>query len=198
MDNIQVEQGTQEWRDGRWLTASNAHIIKVSGKGLETLVYDICAEKLSSHAYEGFTNEHTERGNTLEDEARALYELESNSIVEQVGFVKLSEYVGCSPDGLVANDGLVEFKCPADKGYVKTFFTNEFDSQYYWQVQMQMYVTGRQWCDLVFYNPNLSKPIKTFRIERNNDDIEKIEAGLVVGELLIKQVLGTFDALLTE
>lgn len=78
----EIEQQSPEWfkiREGK-MTASHAQAIGNAGKGLETYVYDLVAEEYSSAEKEHFTNEHTERGNELEEVARGIYELENNVI----------------------------------------------------------------------------------------------------------------------
>ena len=74
-----IRQGTDEWftiRSGK-MTASHAQEIGNSGKGLQTYVYNLLAEKYSKADRENFSNSHTERGVELEPIARSMYELES-------------------------------------------------------------------------------------------------------------------------
>ena len=173
-----IKQQSPEWfkiREGK-MTASHAQAIGNAGKGLETYVYDLVAEEYSSAEKEHFTNEHTERGNELEEVARGIYELENNVSVEQVTFVEYNEYVGCSPDGLVGADGLIEIKSPSDTEYLKylIFGEKQIDTKYIWQCQMQMLVTGRKWNDLVIYNPNFKKSKLVFRIEPDKEMIDKL------------------------
>jgi len=71
-------QGSDEWFALRLkypLTASKAQAISAQGKGLETLCWEKMAEKFSEVPKEHFLNEHTERGNELEEQARGIYEL---------------------------------------------------------------------------------------------------------------------------
>ena len=164
----EIEQQSPEWfkiRKGK-MTASHAQAIGNAGKGLETYVYDLVAEEYSSAEKEQFSNEHTERGNELEEVARGIYELENNVDVEQVTFIEYDEYVGCSPDGLVGENGLIEIKSPNDTEYLKylIFGESQIDTKYIWQCQMQMLITGRNWNDLVIYSPNFKKSMLVYRI----------------------------------
>ena len=100
-----LEQGTPEWfalRKGK-MTASHAQAIGNDGKGLDTYIFKIMAEEYSSGEVVHFSNSHTDRGNELEAVARSLYEMENDVIVEQVGFIEHDNYVGCSPDGIMAD-----------------------------------------------------------------------------------------------
>lgn len=195
MQTIDVIQGTDEWLEARKLkmTASHAQQIGNMGKGLETYIYDICAEYLSTAEKEVFSNGHTERGNAYESEARSIYELESGNTVHQVGFCQLDDFAGCSPDGLIGDDGLVEIKCLSDRLYLIQITTKKIVSTYLWQMQMQLYVTGRQWCDFVAYNPNYKNPIYIQRVTPDTEKFKALEQGLIKGKKMIEHILKSVD-----
>lgn len=185
-----IEQGTDEWftlKSGK-MSASHAQAISANGKGLETYILEMMAEHYSSAEKENYTNEHMERGNELEYTARGLYELRTGSTVEQVGFVELDEFTGCSPDGLVGEDGLLEIKCPSDKVYFKLLLDGKVDAKYEWQMQMQMLVTGRKWCDYLAFCPNYNPGMKIIRVDRDEAKIEKLRIGLEVGKQIIQDI----------
>lgn len=188
-----VEQGTPEWRELRKfkMTASNAQAIGNVGKGLETYILDMLAESFSNGDEEQYTNPHMERGNELEDQARKIYQLETGRRVEQVGFVEYSQYAGCSPDGLIGEEGGLEIKCPANKKYFRVMLNGlkDVEMSYIWQVQMNMLITGREWWDLVYYNPNFKKPMLVFRITPDENMRSGILSGLEVGERRIKSII---------
>jgi len=190
-----VVQKSPEWfalRRQYPLTASNAQAIGNNGKGLETLVWDKLAEAYSSGVVEEYGNKHTERGNELEPQARSLYELETGNKVTEVGFVtneEISSVGGASPDGLVGEDGLLEIKAFDDTKHFKmTVEGLEIESQYMWQMQMQMLFTGRNWCDFLAYNPNFSKSLLIQRVVADVEMQQKIIEGLKTGEKLIKGI----------
>jgi len=190
MKTYNIEQGTQEWLDLRKgkMTASHAQAISANGKGLGTYILELMAEYYSIAEKEHYTNEHIERGNELEGCARGIYELEYDIEVQEVGFVELDQYVGCSPDGLVGEDGLIEIKCPSDKKHFNFILNDKIDSAYVWQMQMQMLVTGRQWCDFVSFNPNYKDSIVTQRVERDEPALEKLKLGLETGKEKIENI----------
>ena len=186
-----VEQGTEEWfacRLGK-LTASVAKTISTAGKGLETLCLEKATERLTGKPTETYKNDAMEQGNLLESEARAIYELETGATVEQVGFVEANEYVGVSPDGLVGDDGLIEIKCPTNKTYTQYLLDGKIKPEYYSQMQMQMTITGRAWCDYVVYNPNFKKSIVIQRVYPDDAEIKKIADGLAKGTEIIKNII---------
>lgn len=183
----EVEQGSVEWhslRKGR-MTASHAQEISANGKGLETYILTLMAKYYSSAEPENYTNEHMERGNELESQARAMYELEHGLTVDEVGFVEIDEYVGCSPDGLIGEDGGLEIKCHDDKKHFDLATGGKIDSKYLWQVQMNLMLTGRKWWDYVAYNPNFEKSLIVHRIEPDEKMHKKLTIGFEKGKELI-------------
>lgn len=158
----EIEQGTQEWYDIRKLkfTASNATTIMAMGKGVLTLIKNMLMEYYSSNNYIQYSKKYQSddmiRGHEFEDKARRIYELETGNNVTQVGFVELSKHVGASPDGLIGEDGLIEIKNPKDEKFFELVTTGKIDKKYLDQMQMQLYVTGRKWCDFFAFNPNYS------------------------------------------
>ena len=127
-----INQGTPEWHDlrkGR-MTASHAQEIANAGKGLNTYMLTLIARYYSNAEPDHYTNEHIERGNELEPEARGMYELELDCSVNEVGFVEIDQYVGCSPDGLIGEDGGIEIKCHDDKKHFELVIGGSVDSKY--------------------------------------------------------------------
>jgi exodeoxyribonuclease (lambda-induced) len=190
-----MEQCSDEWfaiRKGK-LTASNAQAISANGKGLETYVYSLLAEKYSNNK-EHYTNSDMDRGVELEEQARMTYEIENNA-VEQVGFIEIDELVGCSPDGLVGKDGGIEIKCVNDVNFFKILINGEkaIETKYLWQCQMCLLVTGRKWWDLVFYNPNFDKNMFILRIFPDEEKQEKLKEGIKKGRELIKILEQKYD-----
>ena len=118
-------------------------------------------------------------GIECEPEARAAYAFAQDVEMEEVGFIDHPsiEMVGCSPDGLVGKDGLVEIKCPNTATHIDTLLTGKIDLAYVDQMQFQMGVTGREWCDYVSYDKRLPEPMRLFvcRIPRDQKRITKLE-----------------------
>lgn len=191
-----LEQGTPEWHEIRKgkMTASNATAIGNVGKGLETYIKEIVRKQISSKVEEEIIRKDFERGHELEPIAREMYELEKGVKVERVGFIERDEYVGCSPDGLVDDDGGIEIKSPDDKMFFDYLLEGEnaIESGYIWQCQMNMLITGRKWWDLIIYNPNFKKSMFVFRILPDLEKFNSLEKGLAVGReqiLLLKNKL---------
>ena len=191
-----MEQRSDEWFDIRKgkMTASNAQAISANGKGLETYIYCLLAEKYSNNK-EHYTNSDIERGIELEEQALMTYEIEKES-VERVGFIEQDEFVGCSPDGLVGDEGGIEVKCVNDPNFFKIVVNGEsaIETKYLWQCQMCLLITKRKWWDLVFYNPNFDKNLLIFRIEADKKAHLKLIEGIVKGKKMIEEIEKKYKA----
>lgn len=91
-------------------------------------------------------NEHMKRGTRLEPLIRDMYIERSGNQVTEIGFVipEWCPFIGVSPDGFVGDDGCIEIKAP-----MKMYKTPK--PEHYAQMQMQMVVCERSWCDYVVY-----------------------------------------------
>lgn len=188
------EQRTDDWyniRKGK-MTASNADTIIANGKGLETYIYNLMAEYYSTAEKENYINADMQRGIDLEPEARLEFEFYTDLDVQEVGFIEYNEFIGVSPDGLIGDDGLIEIKCPNDSVYFKLLLNDNIKPEYIAQMQMQMYVTDRQYCYFVSYNPNFEKSLYIKKINRDEEIIEKLKKGLDKGTQLIKEIKENF------
>ena len=188
------EQRTDEWfaiRRGK-MSASNAETIIANGKGLETYIYNLMAEYYSSAEKENYINADMQRGIDLEPEAKIEFQFYTGLDIKEVGCVELNEYILASPDGLIGDDGLIEIKCPNDSIYFKLLLSNNIKPEYIAQMQMQMYVTDRQYCYFVSYNPNFEKSLYIKKINRDEEMIEKLKKGLERGTQLIKEIKKNF------
>jgi predicted phage-related endonuclease len=88
---------------------------------------------------------------------------------------------GASPDGLVGDDGLIEIKCPLTATHIETLLGQAPPSRYLAQMQWQMAVSGRAWCDFVSYDPRLPHSMRLFvrRIGRDDRLIAELEREVV-------------------
>jgi putative phage-type endonuclease len=186
----ELEQGSEEWlklRLGKF-GGTDAQAVATNGKGLETLCFEKVGEIITGRLKEQYKNEDMQRGNELEKTARLAYEMETSNIVTKVGYIELNEFIGVSPDGLVGEDGMIEIKCPCDAVFVRFLYDKKIDTKYEWQMQHQMFVSGRKWVDYVLFNDNLNK-IEVNRVERDEAKIEKLRIGTEAGVLKIKEIL---------
>jgi len=190
MKIVEVKQKSDEWFELRKkrMTASHAQQIGSNGKGLVTYIREIMCEYFSNHEKELYTNKAMEWGNEQEPIARTVYEFETDSIVKEIGFIIYDDYIGCSPDGFVGKDGLLEIKCPTDKVFFSLLLDEKIDSKYMWQMQMQMLISGRKWCDYFAYNPNFKQSFFLKRVFPDKKKFEKLLEGLGTGKKLINEI----------
>ena len=181
-----MEQRTTEWHTARLgkVTASRvADVIAKTktgyGASRANLMADLIVERLTGQPASTFTNAHMEWGTEQEPHARAAYSARTGELVEEVGFIDHPRIVnsGASPDGLVGDDGLVEFKCPATATHLDTLLAGEVPSKYIPQMQWQMACTNRAWCDFVSYDPRLPEHLRMFvkRVPRDDTYIATLE-----------------------
>ena len=162
-----VEQRSPDWyalRAGIPTASEFSSLVTSTGtpsKSLPRYAKTLAAEKFSGRTLDAWDgNAWTERGKELEAEAIRLYEFASDNVVSPVGFVTTDDgLAGCSPDGFVGEDGLVEVKCLKAENHIEAvlYFQKNGRSQpdYVQQTQGQLLICGRKWCDLILYHPVL-------------------------------------------
>lgn len=188
------EQGSSEWyalRAGLPTASEFCKLITSTGemsKSLSGYAVTLAAEKYAGKPVDAWQgNGHTDRGKALEPAARAAYALIHDHEVKQVGFVTDAlGLFGCSPDGWIGNDGVLELKCLKAENHVKTLMYyrkhKKCPPDYVQQTQGQLLVCARQWSDLVFYHPDLPKlVIRQERDERIIDALD-VHIDMVIAE----------------
>lgn len=175
-----VDQNTDEWfnlRLGRFTASSFKDLfMKKTTIGYEKAIYKTVFERLTGEAPENFSSMYMERGHELEPLAVDAYQEETFNDVVNGGFFSLGEWIGASPDGLVGENGILEIKSPAYNTMINYLLKNQLPSIYKWQVQGQLYVTDREWCDFMAFHPKL-KPL-ILRINRDEKEIEILKSKL--------------------
>jgi putative phage-type endonuclease len=201
MKIIDCIQGSPEWfaaRAGR-VTASRISDLMAktkTGWGASRANYlaELVAERLTGTVAEGFSNAAMKWGTETEPQARAAYQFFADAEVTEIGFVihPTIDASGCSPDGLVGADGMVEIKCPNTATHIETLLGAGIPEKYRKQMQWQMTCTGRKWCDFVSFDPRLPTRMQLF-VERVTMDPSN-EIDLAVTEFL-KEVDAKVSAL---
>lgn len=194
-----MEQRTPEWfaaRLGRVTASRVADIMATTKTGYSAsranYMAELICERLTGEPVERFSNASMQWGTDTEPHARAAYCFLTDRDVEECGFVLHPTIadLGASPDGLVADDGLVEIKCPNTATHIETLLTETIAAKYVTQMQVQMACTGRAWCDFVSFDPRLPPDLQTWvkRVQRDEEAIQNIEAETVkfLGELAAK------------
>jgi len=174
MKIFECDQRSPEWDEVRLgiPTSSNFDkIITPTGRpsaSATKYAYVLAAERISGHSESSYQSREMKEGNRREEESRLVYAMIKEAEVRQVGFC-LSDCgrYGCSPDGLVGEDGLIELKNRTGKVAIEHLLENKLPPSVIPQVQGQLFVTGRQWCDYVSYYTGL--PTLIIRVERDEE-----------------------------
>jgi len=181
-----IEQGTPEWLELRLsvITASKYKDVLAKGKGLSRAAYMrlLAAEAITGARVESFKNDAMAWGTEHEPQAKSMYELMQCVDVEEVAFIKHDTLnTGVSPDGLVELDGLVEIKCPNTATQIETFLSGKMPTAHKAQVQGQMWVSEREWCDFVSFDPRINGVSSYFctRILRDDEYIKNLELEVI-------------------
>lgn len=192
-----MQQGTDEWHAVRKyrFTGSNATAIAAAGAGLDTYVKKKILE-IMGKSEERYYGADMERGHDLEPLGRLTYAFERKVNVYEVGFISFGPDAGCSPDGMVdadgiieTEDGIIEIKARNNEKHFELLTGGAMESGVKNQMQYNLYVSGRAWCDFVSYNPNFAQPLFVQRFRRDEAYIQKIEMGLLKGSAMLKVLL---------
>ena len=153
-----IEQNTDEWlqmRSGHLTGSSIAKIMangeKAFGDPAKKLAVDIALEQIVGHPVGiSYSNAAMERGHEQEPIARLLYESTYFYSVDAGGFYD-NGFTGCSPDGLVNLDGVIEIKSVIASQQYKRVKSGTYDSGYRWQLMFNLKESGREWIDYISY-----------------------------------------------
>lgn len=148
------------------------------------------AEILTGSTAEHYVSYWMEQGIENEPYARAAYEIQTGKMTEQIGFVlhPTIERAGCSPDSLVGDDGLAEYKAPKPETHIEYILAGVVPPEYEPQMQWQMACTGRKWNDFASYCGAFPEDLQLFVRRLPRDD--KLISGY---ELEVTQFLKEVD-----
>ena len=185
---VDIQQQTAEWLQMRIgaVTASRMNDVMAKLKNgnpsqaRKDYAAELVCERLTNRASEHFVSRAMEWGIDNEPLAKAAYELEFDVQLQSGGLAMHDriKWLMASPDGLVGDEGLAEFKCPTTATHIEYFTAGVVPEEYRWQMYCQMACADRKWCDFVSYDPRLPASLELFvrRLERNDEIIAKMEA----------------------
>jgi hypothetical protein len=161
------EQNSHQWFEARrgLATASMFGTIQASGKGggesktRATYLRKLAGEIVTGEPMESFSNKHMERGHEMEDEARKFYAFMSDNEPQLVGFIR-NGAKGGSPDSLIGENALLEIKTALPHILIEYIEKDKFPSEHVAQAQGNLWVSEREWLDLVVYWPKMPPFIK--------------------------------------
>lgn len=171
MQHLDFPQGSLAWFEARAgkptascfdriLTPSTLKCSKQSDAYMNRLL----AEKWTGHVFEEVTTVWMDRGKSLEAEACQYYEFQTGRSLQECGFCLTDDgKIGASPDRFAGDEGIAEIKCPLPSIQIGYLLGGGVPAEYWLQVQGELFVTGRAWCDFLSYCPGL--PELLIRVE---------------------------------
>lgn len=187
-----MSQGDEQWfRDkaGKF-SGSRFGALMSQGRGgapskmRAELIAQLAVERIMGTCAPSFSNRNMERGILVEPEAILAYEDHEMVLVDRVDFVPHPElpFVGCSPDGLVVDDGVVQIKSRVSWAiHYECLRRGVHAHENRWQLQGELWVTGRSWNDIVSYCPDFPRELQLaiVRVERDEKAIESLRSECV-------------------
>ena len=191
-----IEQRTEEWfqqRLGKVTASRISDVIAKTKTGVSTsrqnYLVQLVSERLTGKKGDSFVNQAMLDGIEREGAARAIYMLNRDVSVTEVGFFDhpIIKNSGASPDGAVNAEeegkyaGLIEIKCPIETTHTNTLMSKSVPSKYIPQMQWQLACNGAKWVDFVSYIPNVPMELQLFvaRVDRDDTYIGELEAEVI-------------------
>jgi len=186
-DRVAVQQGTPEWfqmRLGKVTASRVADILAKTKTGpsasRQNYLIELAIQRTTGIIQESYSNSAMEWGTQTEPQARVAYEVTTNNFVDKVAFIDHPsiKWFGCSPDGLVSDRGLLEIKCPNSATHWEYFKSKKPPQKYFIQMQAQIAVTNKDWCDFVSFDPRMPdrSQLLIVRVDRDEAFIAEMEA----------------------
>jgi hypothetical protein len=203
-------QGSDEWKAARCglLTASEMKLVltptlKVANNDKSKRhFWQVLAQRITQYVPPSYINDDMLRGYDDEILARDLY-TEKYAPVKEMGFITNDRFgftLGCSPDGLVGDDGFIESKSKRQDHQVETIvecvYGDTIPDDHVMQVQTAFLVTERKWCDFISYSGGL--PMATVRVYPNEKIMEAIENAAYAFEERIQIALAKYKSVLAS
>jgi predicted phage-related endonuclease len=183
---LKFEQRTEEWfeaRQGKATASRFKDVLATTKNGSEAAARrnyraELSVERLTGISPERYLFRSMQWGDETEELARVEYILKSGNQVEETGlFIHKEIAAGASPDGVVGKDGTIEIKCREIALHIQMLKFDRVTPEYIAQVQGQLWLTGRKWCDFVSFVPELPDNAQLFikRVERDDAYIATLE-----------------------
>lgn len=196
------DQGSGEWlkqRCGMLTSSAVKHILtptlKTSANDkTRQHLYELLAQRATGHVEPQYISDDMLRGESEEITARDFYS-KHYAPVEQCGFItndKLGFAIGCSPDGLVGDDGMIEIKSRRQKYQAQTIVEGIVPDEFVLQIQCALLVSERKWCDFISYCGGM--PMFVLRVLPDLEIMKAIEDAALAFEVRLVAALKVLTA----
>ncbi len=201
IEHPEVIQGSEQWmalRCGMLTSSEMENIItpstlklmtkKKDGEEIDHL-WELFGQRITKYVEPQYIGDHMLRGQQDELDAKLVYNKEYAPL-RDIGFITNDKWgftLGYSPDGLVGDDGIIEVKSRLQKFQAETILSGKMPDYYRIQVQTELLVSERKWCDFISYCGGM--PMITIRVEPDKAVQDAIvEAATAFHEKLEKKV----------
>jgi len=210
---FECKQGTEEWHTARVgvITASRfedacSRLKKTGGLTEKAALYaaQLAIERISGKPCdEGFSTWQMKKGQELEPEARMAYEVFTGNLASESGVALTDDKkFGYSTDGFVDAErgkptkGCIEIKSLSSASLILAMWRTRDVSDYMYQIQGGLWITGRDWCDFVMFCPqlkNVGKELFLKRVYRDDEFISDMEDRLIEFDGVVKENKSIFE-----
>jgi hypothetical protein len=174
-------------RDYKAPTAAEKKEGKTKGQpSAKLLAYaaQVAVERIAGRPIDkAFQSWQMKEGQEQEPAARNAYDVETGNVVNEVGCIATDDDLFLySPDGLIGEDGLLEIKTLLSADTILRVIGGGDLSDYLDQCMGGLWLTGRQWIDLVLWAPALApigRELTIHRITRDENAIDELEEDLL-------------------
>jgi YqaJ-like viral recombinase domain len=129
-----------------------------------------------------------ERGLIVEADAVDWQAFDRDVTAQRVGFITDDDHtMGCSPDRLVGDEGLLEIEAPLTYTQVEYWISGEVSERFRPQLQGQLYISQRSWVDIVCWHDVLPKLVRL--VEPDEQFITALARELQIFNFFIERVM---------
>ena len=130
----------------------------------------------------------------IDHEDEAIQKLEETELLEvhsQQVWQQHPKYenVGVTPDGLVGETTVLEVKCPNTDNHIDNLLFGAQIENYKYQLQGSLWVTGREFCLFVSYDPRVKTSLSIHQVERDDEIIQQMEERYLAFETEIQNIV---------
>lgn len=169
---------------------------KGEGRTRTKYMRQLAAEVLLGRSAESFTgNVYTEMGKDLEPANRALLEDQLGLKITETGIIRNHDIgLSCSPDGLLGDDEMAEFKTCIPTEQIERLERDRLPPEHVYQVQGSLLATGRNACWYQSYSPGLPRLVVRVEPDRKLHELILSELSLFRAELqdLVTAIRGKY------
>jgi hypothetical protein len=154
----------------------------------------LIAERLLDRKIEFYNSPAMERGLILEAEAADWYEFDQDVTVQRIGLITDDNHtMGCSPDRLVGDEGLLEIKAPLPDTQVEYWISGALNERFRPQLQGQLYISQRSWVDILCWHDVLPKVV--MRVQPDEQFIKTLDRELQIFNFFVERVIEKIRAI---